>query len=125
MEIVFDTYAWIEYFNGTSKGKIVRKYLENNNIITPSIVLLELNYKADKEGWNFKKYYNFIKHKSEIIGMNENFIFSFGKFYNKTKSKIRKIGITDIIIIHTAILNNAKILTGDTHFSSISEAIML
>lgn len=125
MEIVFDTYAWIEYFNATKKGKIVKEYLENDEIITPVIVLLELSYKADKEEWDFKKYYEFIRHNSRIIGINEGFVFSFGKFYNEVKKRIKKIGITDIIILHTAILNNAKVLTGDPHFSKLKEAIIL
>jgi len=50
MAIVFDTYAWIEYFSATKKGEKVKEYLENSEIITPVIVLLELSYKADKEG---------------------------------------------------------------------------
>ena len=88
MKIVFDTFAWIEYFQGTKKGKKVKEYLENNEILTPVIVLLELSYKADKEGWDFKKFLDFIKYKSEIIRLNEEFILNFGKLYNKTKNKI-------------------------------------
>ncbi len=125
MEIVFDTYAWIEYFNGTEKGKLVEEYLKNDKIITPSIVLLELSYKAEKESWNFKKYFDFIKHKSEIVGVNEKFIFTFGKSYNQIKKDVKKIGITDIIIIHTARIYNAKILTGDEHFSKVNGVVML
>ena len=61
MKIVFDTYAWIEYLEGTKKGKIVNDYLENDEIITPFIVLLELSYKADKKGWDMNKVLSFIK----------------------------------------------------------------
>jgi len=125
MEIVFDTYAWIEYFNATKKGEIVKEYLENNKIITPAIVLLELSYKANKEGWNFKKFFNFINHHSKITGIDEEFIFSFGKTYNDVRKKVKKIGITDIIIFNTALLSNAKILTGDPHFSKLKNSIML
>ena len=125
MEIVFDTYAWIEYFSATDKGKKVKEYLENNNIITPVIVLLELSYKADKEGWDFEKFFNFINHNSEIVGISKEFIFSFGKTYNSFKNKIKKIGITDIIIINTSLMSNAKILTGDLHFSKLNNSIML
>ncbi|MEK6906237.1 MAG: PIN domain-containing protein [Nanoarchaeota archaeon] len=125
MAIVFDTYAWIEYFNGTNKGEIVRKYMGENEILTPVIVLLELSYKADKEGWNFKDYLKFIKLNSEIVGINEKFVLLFGDFYNKIKKSIKKIGITDIIILHTANINDAKILTGDKHFEKIDNVIML
>lgn len=49
MKIIFDTYAWIEYFEGSKKGEIVKKYFEREEILTPLVVLLELSYKADKE----------------------------------------------------------------------------
>ncbi len=125
MAIVFDTYAWVEYFNGTSKGNLVKRYLEREEILTPIIVLLELSYKADKECWNFDNHLKFIKANSEIVGMNEEFVLLFGKFYNRIKKKVKKIGITDIIIIHTANVNNAKILTGDPHFKEMNNVIML
>jgi len=125
MKIVFDTYAWIEYFNATKKGVIVKKYLEDEEIITPVVVLLELGYRADQEGWDFKKFFAFIKNNSHIIGLNESFILSFGEIYNKTKKQIKNIGMADIIVLHIARINDAKILTGDEHFKKIDRAIIL
>lgn len=125
MAIVFDTYAWIEFFKGTEKGKIVRNYLEKEEVLTPSIVLLELSYKADKENWNFKDIFNFIKTNSRIVGIDIEFILSFGSFYNIIKKKIKKIGITDIIIMHSGNATNARILTGDEHIIKSGNAITL
>lgn len=124
MKIVFDTFAWIEYFLGTKKGKVVRDYLKEE-VITPFIVLLELSYRADKEGWDLKQFLNFIKLKSRIANINEEFILDFGKLYNQTKSNVPKIGMADIIVLLTAQKENAKILTGDEHFRKISEVIFL
>ena len=126
MRIVFDTYAWIEYFEGSKKGEVVTEYLEKSNkIYTPLVVLLELSYKADKEKWDFKKLLNFIKIKSEIIGINETFVFSFGNLYNTLKKQNRGFGFVDAVILNTAILNEAKVLTGDKHFSKVDRAILL
>ena len=125
MAIVFDTYAWIEYFNATKKGIIVKKYLEEEDVITPSIVLLELSYKSEKENWDFSKYLSFIKSNSKIIGVNEKFILTFGKAYNNMKKQVKNIGITDIIVIHAAEMNDAQILTGDEHFEKIDRSIIL
>ena len=85
MKIVFDTYAWIEYFEGTKKGEKVEEYLKNNEIITPAIVLLELSYKADKENWNCKEILNFIKIYSKIVisHYQEDIFFRFLYFWNK------------------------------------------
>ena len=51
--IIVDTFAWVEYFLGSKKGKIVEEYLNENNLVTPSIVLIELSCKSAKENWNF------------------------------------------------------------------------
>ncbi len=125
MKIVFDTYAWIEYFEGSKKGELVSKFLEEKDILTPSIVLLELSYKADLKKWNIKEIFNFIKVKSNIVGINEQFIINFGEIYNDAKKKNKNFGIADAIILMTSKLNEAKILTGDHHFSIYDNAIIL
>ena len=125
MKIVFDTYSWIEYFKGSKKGHIVEKYLKENNVLTPSIVLLELGYKSDQERWDFKKFLGFIKGNSQITGLNENFILSFGEVYNKMKKQIKNISMADIIVLHTAVINDAKVLTGDEHIIKTGNAISL
>ncbi|MEK6895823.1 MAG: PIN domain-containing protein [Nanoarchaeota archaeon] len=125
MKIVFDTYAWIEYFIGSKKGKVVADYLENNEIFTPLVVLLELSYKSDKEGWDLSNYLDFIKHRSNIVGINEDFVLSFGRTYNKMKKKVRDIGFVDVVILVTSLKGGAKILTGDSHFSGVENAIIL
>jgi predicted nucleic acid-binding protein len=125
MKIVFDTYAWIEYFSGSDQGLVVKEHLEKAEIITPLIVLLELSYKADKEGWDMKKFLNFIKLKSEIVGINENFVLKFGRIYNDTRKKIKDFGIADAIILTSALEENAKVLTGDSHFEKFDRTIFL
>lgn len=125
MKIVFDTFAWIEYFKDTNNAGIIEEHMLNNEIITPTIVLLELSYRADQENWDINKHLSFIKLKSEIIGFDDNFVLKFGKIYNNLKRKSRGMGFADIIIYATAILNNAKVLTGDPHFKSLDRAIWI
>jgi predicted nucleic acid-binding protein len=124
MNVVFDTYAWIEYFLGSDQGKLVESYL-GETVITPFIVLLELSYRADKEGWNFKQHLDFIKIHSRITGVTEEFILRFGQTYNRVKKEIAGIGMADVIILLTAIEGDAKILTGDEHFKDMPRTIFL
>ena len=125
MEIIFDTYAWIEYFGGTKKGEVVQKYLEESEVYTPWIVLLELSYKANKEGWNFESILKFIRLRSKVIGIDEDFILSFGKIYNDVKKEIKGIGMADIIVLNSVKFLKAKVLTGDPHFKIFEEAVLL
>ena len=125
MRIIFDTYAWIEYFRGSEQGKIVKQYLEGHEVITPVVVLLELSYRAKQEAWDIRKYVNFIKIHSSIIGINDKIILEFGKIYYETKNRVKDIGFVDILILTMAVIENAKILTGDEHFKSFEQTIFL
>jgi predicted nucleic acid-binding protein len=124
--IVFDTYAWIEYFQGSEEAKEVRKHLESGvDIITPFVVMLELSAKSDKEGWDLEKYLSFIKMNSKITGINDIFVLKFGGIYNRAKKKVRGIGIADCIILTIVRLHDAKVLTGDMHFKGFKDVVML
>jgi len=125
MKTIFDTYAWIEYFLGSSKGKKVKKIFESNEIITPIIVLVELSCKSVKENWNFKKYLEFIKANSLVLNIEEKTLIDTGKLYVKMRSKIRDFGLVDTIILAMAKLEKARILTGDRHFKNMDNVIFL
>ena len=124
MKVVFDTHAWMEYFLGSSQGSIVERHFAEE-IITPFIVLLELGYRADQEGWNFQQHLDFIKSKSRIARVSEEFIVAFGKLYNQTKEKIKGFGLADAIVLRTAEMEHASILTGDEHFKEFPKVIFL
>ena len=124
MKLIFDTYAWIEYFIGSKKGEVVKSYFDNE-ILTPTLALMELSYRFDQEGWDFKKFLNFIKSKSTIMGINEDTILEFGKFYNLLKKKEKSISFVDTLIFTLAKLENTKILTGDLHFKEFENVEFL
>jgi len=46
---VIDSYAWIEYFRGTRAGVKARRYIEEENSATPTILIAELSRKLLKE----------------------------------------------------------------------------
>lgn len=125
MKILVDTSAWIEYFTGSKEGEIVNNYILNEEIITSIISLLELSYKSDKEGWNIKDYLNFIKIKSQIIGIKESSIIEFGKVYNSSRKKESSFGFADAILLQTAKDEEATILTKDNHFKIFEDVILL
>jgi predicted nucleic acid-binding protein len=123
--IIIDTSAWIEYFNGTIKGKIVEKYLDDEKLFTPSIVLIELSCKSAKENWDFSEYLIFIKSKSSIIGLSEEAIIKCGKIYTEQRKKKPSFSMIDAIIWTLAEKSSAKILTGDNHFIDFKDVVMI
>jgi len=123
--IVLDTSAWIEYLIDSKNAEYIEEILDNEDVITPSIVLVELSCKSEKEKWNFEEYLKFIKSKSEIIGMDEKTIIKCGKIYTKERKRKSSFGIIDAIILTIAKEKNAKVLTKDNDFLGLDEAIML
>ncbi len=123
--IVFDTYAWIEYFLDSKKADKVEDYIKNDEVITPILVLLELSVKAEKEGWDIKKYIEFIKIKSTIGNLSEEVIINTGKTYNQMRQKVKDFGLIDATILTIALLNKCNLLTGDEHFKNLPNVIFL
>ena len=73
MTAIFDSSAWIEYFAGSKKGKIVKEFLDKNeNIFTPAICLMEIKNKYIREGYEFKDRIDFICNVSTINDINKN-----------------------------------------------------
>jgi predicted nucleic acid-binding protein len=125
MRMVFDSYAWVEYFLGTRKGRMVEKHLSEDEILTPAIVLVELIIKAARESWDFQKHLDFIKAKSLIINMSEETITRCGPLHVRMRKKQRHFSLVDSIVLTTALIENAKILTGDRHFIGTENVIFL
>lgn len=123
--ILIDTSAWIEYFKDSKKADEVEKFFNQEEIITPSVVLIELSCKSFKEGWNFNEHMKFIKSKSIIIGVKEETIIKCGKTYHEERKKKPSFGIIDAVILTIARENNSKIITQDNDFRDLKEAIMI
>ncbi len=123
--IVFDTYAWIEYFIDGKNADLIESYLENNQVITPIVVLLEISSKAYREKWDIKKYINFIKAKSTVLSLSEEIIIKTGEIYNNIKKDVKDFGLIDATIFTAAIINKCKILTGDPHFKNLDNVEFL
>ena len=121
--IVVDAYAWIEFFRGSQQGKKLSDLL-GQELITPSIVLAELSFKYAKEKIEFTNRFNFIKTKSKICPLDSTLASTAGKIRYERRN-ISGWGIADSIILATAKLFKANVITGDEHFRDLKEAIMV
>src|SRR3989442_6719041 len=65
--IVMDSFAWIEYFNGTSAGERVQGFLEKGTTITPTIVVAELDEKHRRLKRELGSTYDFVRARTTII----------------------------------------------------------
>ncbi len=126
MKFVLDSRFLIEYYYSQSidtKQKVnqkMRELIKNGNGIIPTIVICEtIQLIYSKEG----------KQKAEMIYLSivssgikiENLSPNIAKDAAILKSTYKHIPIGDCIIAATAIKNQARILSDDTHFDLVEE----
>lgn len=119
-ETVIDSYAWIEYFKGTAAGERAREFIEKGSAATSSITLAELREKYLREKWNsFDSDSKFISTKTVVVQVDRPIALLAGKINFQKKKEIKDWGMADSIILATANVASAKVVTGDPHFKKI------
>ena len=122
--MLIDTYAWIEFFNGTEKGAKVKEILKNNACFTSAICLAELSEWIERERLDGKDKLNAVKSLSSIIGLDEETLLLAGILKVEKRKRVKGFGLLDAIVLATAKQYGLKIVTGDKHFSG-ENAILL
>jgi len=122
--LLIDTYAWIEFFNGTEKGAKVKEILKNNACFTSAICLAELSEWIERERLDGKDKLNAVKSLSSIIGLDEETLLLAGILKVEKRKRVKGFGLLDAIVLATAKQYGLKIVTGDKHFSG-ENAILL
>ena len=121
MTAIFDSSAWIEYFAGSKKGKIVKEFLDKNeNIFTLSICLMEIKNKYVREGHEFQDQIDFICDVSTIIDINKDIALKGAEIKQKYK-----LYTVDALIYAVSQLKKAILLTGDHHFKDLKNVKLL
>ncbi len=125
-DFVIDSYAWIEYFRGSSSGVKARRYIEGGSAATSAITLAELQEKYLREKWQFfQEDSNFITTRTVLIPVDHSIARLAGEINYAQKKTIKDWGIADSVILATARNTSAKVITGDPHFRGVQEAMLI
>jgi predicted nucleic acid-binding protein len=123
---VIDAYAWVEYLDGSNKGKKVAVLLENNDeIYTCAITLGEVVSKVARMGKDAKLAYDVLLSNSQIINADEELSLQAGLVHCEMRKTQKDFGLADAYILAAARKLESKILTGDPHFQGTKEAVMI
>jgi predicted nucleic acid-binding protein len=134
VKIVADTYAWIELFIGSEKGKKGKEVLVNADIIyTPDIVLAEIARKYLREGvveTVIIERLQLIIKTSHVVTIGSGIALESAKAYLELREKakrerLREPGLFDAILLAVGRVCSAKVLTGDEHFRDLKETIYM
>ena len=124
---VIDTYAWVEYFIGSDKGKTVRKLLEggNNTIITPECVLAELKGWALRQDIDFEELYQIVRKLSDIQCLTTSDWLNAASIRNEMRQTMKDFGMIDALIVAQQERFGCKVVSGDPHFKDRENTVFL
>lgn len=135
---VMDTTAWIEYFRASQTGEHVQEYIfpriteegrESADIITPTIVVMELKsyYIRQDEEDKFYDDLAVIRELSSIktVNIDEPLAIKVGEKHGHEHTTDTKIGYNDCILITLAEKMNRKVISTDKHFEGSPHTIYI
>jgi len=125
MKYIIDSYAWIEYLDGTINGLKVKEVLMQEEAYILILSIAEVISRAARTGKNTDEVYNAISLNSKIINITPELSRDAGILHAEIRKKIKDFGLIDAFILLTARKINAKIITGDKHFRGFKEAILI
>ena len=128
MNFTLDTYAWIEYFEGSQDGKKIKDIIEGGSkhkLFTPSVVLAELSDSIvrGKVKTEWEQLIRFVTLNTHITEINQNMVRESGIIKNSLRKNHPNIGLIDAIVLATARAVNSKLLTGDSHLTEEVDVI--
>jgi len=127
LRFIIDSSAWIEYFNGTEKGKNALKIIEKkeNEIMTLDVCAAEIKFWALNQKKDFRQMQVIIRANSSVIETNsEDWLKAAEIKFEKRKEK-KNFGFVDALIIVKSFDLKAGIVTTDQHFKNEKHSILL
>ena len=124
--ILIDSYAWIEYLDGTELGRKVEAFIEENEeIFTCALTIAEVVSKAARKGKDVKIAYEVLTNNSKIIYADEELSYEAGLIHFEMRKTLKDFGLADAYVLATARELSSKILTGDPHFKNVKDAVLI
>jgi PIN domain nuclease of toxin-antitoxin system len=126
-KIVVDSSAWIEYFEGTPKGEKVREFLAKSDTfpLITGVIATEVISKFLRSGHSAQEITNALGAVAMFVPYGISLAQKTAEVYAKQRKTKPKFGMADANVLAAAMLNNAKIITCDTDFAGLSEAIVI
>ncbi|MFA4953456.1 MAG: PIN domain-containing protein [Candidatus Pacearchaeota archaeon] len=126
MKYIIDSYAWIEYLDGSLLGEKVKKILEGDNeIYSLNLTISEVISRVKRKNGNIDIAYTAINSISKVAEITPEIAKKAGEFHAEIRKKIKDFGLVDSLILILARKLNAKVVTGDEHLHKFKEAVFI
>lgn len=127
MKYIIDSYAWIEYLEGSILGQKVHEIVTNTNneIISLSVTIAEVISRVKRKKGNVEIAFKAITSNAKIIEISSQVAQEAGLLHADMRQKIKNFGLVDSFLVILARKLDAKILTGDPHFKGFKETLFI
>lgn len=125
MKFLVDSYAWVEYLDGTQSGQKVKEILQKGEIYTLNLVLSEVISRMKRLKLDAEIAYKALILNSKILQLSPEIAKEAGLLHAEIREKIKHFGLVDALLLALARRLKAKILTGDQHFKGFKEAVLI
>jgi predicted nucleic acid-binding protein len=125
-KLVVDTWAWLEYLEGSESGKVVEsKFAESEELWTSSVSLAELVSKYRRRGMSEEVAVRAVTSLSRVREVDADDAVEAGRIHAEVKAKSPGFGLADAMVLQLARKVGARVLTGDQDFRGVKEALLL
>ncbi len=123
---VIDSYAWIEYFEGSTNGSVVQKLIkEGHEVFTHAVTVAEIISRMKRKGFDADEIYSALTTLSKIEETTPSFSKEVGLIHAEIRRRIKDFGLADAFVLVLAQKYGAKIITGDPHFKGMKNILFL
>ena len=120
-----DTSAFIEFFDGSIKGRRVLDHIRQADACTSMLVIAELADIFLRKEKKVQQYIDFIKKNIRIVSLDEKSCLLAAKIKQEHMKKSPRFGLIDALHYSCADTNNCVFLTTDKDFIGLTHAQVL
>lgn len=124
-KFIIDAYAWIEYLNGSERGKRVAEFVEQSEheIYTSAATVAEVISKFLRTNKDPHIAITAINSMSMVVTLTQELSSEAAHIHFEAKKKVKNFGMLDAFVGATAKKLGAKILTGADDFKYFKEVV--
>lgn len=120
---VVDSWAWIEYLDGTPKGTRVKEVVEGDaDVFVHAVSMAEIASKARRRGKDPKAAAERVSSLSRFVSPALADSVEAGGLHAERREKAPNFSLADAFVLQTARKLGARVLTGDPDFRGLKEA---
>ncbi len=127
MIYIIDSYAWIEYFIGSEKGKVLKKLFldKKNKFLTVECCLAEIMGWSLVNNQDFDQLFKIIRANSNIIQITKYDWIEAAKERFEQRKTQKDFGLIDAVILKKQKELNCRVISGDKHFKNLKNVVFI